>query len=58
VSERPDGADRREFLKRAGKVVWVVPAMQVVNMGAAAAGVEGSAVTTTARESTTSVPDE
>lgn len=38
------GRDRREFLKKAGAVAWVVPTMQVVNMAAAAAGVAGSAV--------------
>ncbi|NND03170.1 MAG: hypothetical protein HKN91_10320 [Acidimicrobiia bacterium] len=34
--------DRREFLKKAGTAAWVVPAMQIVNMSAAAAGTSGS----------------
>ena len=39
--------DRRDFLKKAGTVAWAVPAMQAVNMASAAAGVEGSVVSTT-----------
>ena len=40
---------RREFLKKAGTVAWVVPTIQVVNMSAAFAGddVSGSVVSTT-----------
>ena len=50
------GQSRREFLKTAGKVAWVVPTLQVVNMAAAAAGeVEGSVVTTS--PPTTGPPD-
>lgn len=42
------GESRREFLKKAGAVAWVVPTLQVVNMASAAAGdVAGSMVTTT-----------
>ena len=33
---------RRDFLKRAGAVAWVVPTMQVVNMTAAMAGADGA----------------
>ena len=37
-SREVSGESRREFLKKAGKVAWVVPTIQVVNMAAAAAG--------------------
>ncbi|NND02004.1 MAG: hypothetical protein HKN91_04395 [Acidimicrobiia bacterium] len=47
------GESRRDFLKKAGKVAWVVPTIQVVNMAAAAAGVEGSMVTSTSTSTTT-----
>ena len=47
------GESRREFLKKAGAVAWVVPTMQVVNMASAAAGeATGSMVTTTPPPST------
>jgi len=47
------GESRRDFLKKAGAVAWVVPTLQVVNMASAAAGVvEGSMVTTTPPPST------
>ena len=46
--------DRRDFLKKAGAVAWAVPAMQAVNMAAAAAGVEGSVVSTTRPPASTS----
>ncbi len=49
--------DRREFLKRMGRAAWVVPAMQVVNMSAAAAGTTGSVVDPSAPPSTTTVPE-
>ena len=54
--------DRREFLKKAGAVAWVVPTLQVVNMASAAAGGDGgttgSVVVTTTRPptSTTQAP--
>lgn len=41
---------RRQFLKKAGTVAWVVPTIQVVNMSAAMAGgdgAQGSVVVTT-----------
>lgn len=41
-SQRTPSASRRQFLKKAGTVAWVVPTMQVVNMAAASAGVNGS----------------
>jgi hypothetical protein len=47
------GESRREFLKKAGAVAWVVPTMQVVNMAAAGAQTSGSIVTTTPGPSTT-----
>lgn len=37
-----DQTNRRDFLKRAGAVAWVVPTMQVVNMTAAMAGNDGT----------------
>lgn len=46
---------RREFLKRAGAVAWVAPALTVVQAAPAMAGVETSATTTT---STSRQPDE
>ncbi len=53
------GESRREFLKKAGKVAWIVPTIQVVNMAGAAAGdLNGSAVTTTSTSSTTTEPPE
>lgn len=47
------GESRREFLKKAGAVAWVVPTMQIVNMAAASAQTSGSIVTTTKPGSTT-----
>lgn len=45
---------RREFLKKAGTVAWVVPTLQVVNMTSAFAGADGgtggSVVVTTTTE--------
>lgn len=43
------GESRRDFLKKAGAVAWVVPTMQVVNMASAGASghVNASPVTTT-----------
>jgi len=52
-----DGQSRRDFLKKAGAVAWVVPTIQVLNMASAAAGAtSGSVVTTTAPPSTTIEP--
>ena len=52
-SHEVSGESRREFLKKAGKVAWMVPTIQVVNMAAAAAGeVNGSVVTTTSTSTT------
>ena len=50
--------DRRDFLKKAGVVAWTIPAMQVVNMGGALAGVDGvnTSVTTTTVPPTTLPP--
>lgn len=51
------GQSRRDFLKKAGAVAWVVPTLQIVNMASAAAGdTTGSMVTTTPPPSTTSGP--
>ena len=48
MSHETAGESRRDFLKKTGTVAWVVPAIQVVNMTSAAAGVaQGSVVTTT-----------
>ncbi len=44
---------RREFLKKAGAVAWMVPTVQIVNMAAAGAQTTGSMVTTTPPPSTT-----
>lgn len=44
---------RREFLKKAGAVAWVVPTLQIVNMASAGAQTTGSMVTTTPPPSTT-----
>jgi hypothetical protein len=53
-SQGPVGESRRDFLKKAGAVAWVVPTLQVVNMASAAAGdVGGSVVSTTRPPSTT-----
>lgn len=41
------GESRRDFLKKAGAVAWVVPTMQIVNMAAASAQTNGSVVDTT-----------
>ena len=50
--------DRRGFLKKVGQAAWVVPAMQVVNMSAAAAGTAGSVVDPTSPPpSTTEAPE-
>lgn len=46
-SRDPGSVGRREFLKQAGKVAWTVPAVQVVNMSGALAGVVNTSVTTT-----------
>ena len=47
------GQSRREFLKKAGKVAWVVPTLSIVNMAAASAGdINGSVVTTSPPTST------
>lgn len=52
-SQGTAGESRRDFLKKAGAVAWVVPTLQVVNMASAAAGtVEASMVTTTPPPST------
>ena len=40
-------ADRRDFLKKAGAVAWVVPTMQVLNVTSAAAGTTNISVVTT-----------
>ena len=56
MSELHEGNSRREFLKKAGTVAWVVPTVQVINMAAASAGVDGSVVTTTVPPSTTEAP--
>ncbi len=52
-----DQKTRREFLRRAGTVAWVVPAITAVQMTPALAGVETSATTTTSSTSTT-VPED
>lgn len=44
---------RREFLRQTGKVVWTVPALQVVNMTGALAGEFNTSVTTTTMPPTT-----
>ncbi len=48
---RPDDTrrttDRRQFLTQTGKVAWMVPALQVVNMTGALAGEFNTSVTTT-----------
>jgi len=46
-SHESSGESRREFLKKAGAVAWVVPTMQIVNMAAASAQTNGSVVDTT-----------
>jgi hypothetical protein len=58
------GESRRDFLKKAGAVAWIVPSIQLVNMASAAAGVDGSVVTTgppsstsTTTTTTTEPPD-
>lgn len=52
------GRSRRDFLKKAGAVAWIVPTIQVVHMASAAAGgTTGSMVTTTPPPSTTQPPD-
>ena len=48
---------RREFLKNVGKAAWVVPAIQVVNMSAAAAGTTGSVTVPSPPPSTTQAPE-
>jgi len=47
--ESHESADqgRREFLKKAGAVAWVVPTLQIVNMASASAQTNGSMVSTT-----------
>jgi len=51
------GQSRRDFLKKAGAVAWVVPTLQVVNMAVAGAGdVGGSIVTSTSTSTTTEAP--
>lgn len=56
-----DVEGRREFLKKAGTVVWVVPTLQVINMSSALAGggggTTGSVVVTTVPPSTTQPPE-
>ena len=42
IRQESQGESRREFLKKAGKVAWVVPTLQVVNMSAALAGGDGT----------------
>ena len=47
-SHESSGESRREFLKKAGAVAWVVPTMQIVNMASASAiQTDGSVVDTT-----------
>ena len=46
-SHESSGESRREFLKKAGAVAWIVPTMQIVNMASASAQTNGSVVTTT-----------
>ncbi len=47
-SHDSSSASRRDFLKKAGAVAWVVPTMQIVNMASAgAAGHTGGSVVTT-----------
>lgn len=47
-SHESSGESRREFLKKAGAVAWVVPTMQIVNMASASAiQTNGSVVDTT-----------
>ena len=55
-SHESSGESRREFLKKAGAVAWVVPTMQIVNMASASAQTNGSVVTTTSPPSTTRPP--
>jgi len=55
-SHESSGESRREFLKKAGAVAWVVPTMQIVNMASASAQTNGSVVTTTSPPSTTQPP--
>lgn len=50
------GTDRREFLKKAGKVAFVVPAIQVLSMVPAGAQSNGSVVVTTMPSATTAPP--
>lgn len=47
------GGSRREFLKKAGAVAWVVPTLQIVNVASAGAQTTGSMVSTTPPPSTT-----
>lgn len=57
-SQGTAGESRRDFLKKAGAVAWVVPTLQVVNMASAAAGdTAGSMVTTTPPPSTSKPPE-
>jgi len=51
------GESRRDFLKKAGAVAWVVPTIQIVNMAAAGAQTNGSIVSTTPPPSTSKPPE-
>lgn len=57
-SRESAGESRREFLKKAGAVAWVVPTMQIVNMAAAGAQTNGSVVDPTPPPSSTKPPEE
>jgi hypothetical protein len=52
-SHESSGESRRDFLKKAGAVAWVVPTMQIVNMAGASAQTNGSVVDTTRPPTTT-----
>lgn len=51
-----EGNSRRDFLKKAGVAAWTVPAVQVVNMSGALAGVTNTSVTTTSPPTTAPKP--
>ncbi|VAW07909.1 hypothetical protein MNBD_ACTINO02-975 [hydrothermal vent metagenome] len=51
-----EGSGRREFLKKAGKIAFVVPAIQVLSMAPAGAQSNGSVVTTSMPPGSTMPP--